>query len=252
MIIERDFDFLNRISKIKEGNNDLASYEYIGRTYRLLNIQYNNGDLIHYLYDQVRRFTSKETRNKNSDLINKYSFCYNNVHMKTFEDRGHDKSIFPNITSDLTEKMRTNANKTLIHNPLKFENKVTTGGDWDFKNKKITINESHKYKVYLFRDRLIRYDVPGNIHYGYFGKAAIWSCDKILYKKLRGAQTHKKTIWNIPPYYGADSVDHEFIKWGIELYKEDRRRPYENIIKKSEKTKKPYYLNRFYKNVSNR
>ena len=89
-IIERDFDLLNRITKIKEGTNDLASYEYIGRTYRLLNKQYNNGDVIHYLYDQGRRLTSKETRNKNSDLINKYVYGYNKVHMKTFEQRGHD------------------------------------------------------------------------------------------------------------------------------------------------------------------
>ncbi len=89
-IIERDFDLLNRISKIREGNTDLTSYEYIGRTYRLLTKQYNNGDVINYLYDQGRRLTSKETRNKNSDLINKYAYGYNNVHMKTFEQRGHD------------------------------------------------------------------------------------------------------------------------------------------------------------------
>jgi RHS repeat-associated protein len=89
-IIERDFDLLNRISKIKEGTNDLVSYECIGRTYRLLNKQYNNGDVIHYLYDQGRRLTSKETRNKNSDLINKYVYGYNKVNMKTFEQRIHD------------------------------------------------------------------------------------------------------------------------------------------------------------------
>ena len=89
-IIERDFDVLNRISKIREADHDLAAYEYIGRTYRLLTKQYNNGDVINYLYDQGRRLTSKEARNKNSDLISKYVYGYNKVNMKTFEQRVHD------------------------------------------------------------------------------------------------------------------------------------------------------------------
>jgi len=89
-IIERDFDVLNRISKIREADHDLAAYEYIGRTYRLLTKQYNNGDVINYLYDQGRRLTSKEARNKNSDLISKYVYGYNKVNMKTFEKRVHD------------------------------------------------------------------------------------------------------------------------------------------------------------------
>ncbi|MCP4147393.1 MAG: RHS repeat protein, partial [bacterium] len=62
-IIERDFDVLNRIWKIKEGSNTIADYSYIGRSYRLLKKQYGNGDVIDYLYDQGKRLTSKETKN---------------------------------------------------------------------------------------------------------------------------------------------------------------------------------------------
>ncbi|MCP4143239.1 MAG: hypothetical protein GY755_23615, partial [Chloroflexi bacterium] len=52
--------------------------------------QYGNGDVIDYLYDQGKRLTSKETKNSAAALINKYVYGYNKVHMKTFEQRGHD------------------------------------------------------------------------------------------------------------------------------------------------------------------
>ncbi|MCP4151800.1 MAG: hypothetical protein GY757_28915, partial [bacterium] len=89
-IIERDFDVLNRILKIKEGSNTITDFSYIGSSYRLLKKQYGNGDVIDYLYDQGKRLTSKETKNTSSALINKYVYGYNKVHMKTFEQRGHD------------------------------------------------------------------------------------------------------------------------------------------------------------------
>jgi hypothetical protein len=36
--------------------------------------------------------TTKETKNKNLALINKYNYGYNKVHMKTYEQRGHDSN----------------------------------------------------------------------------------------------------------------------------------------------------------------
>jgi RHS repeat-associated protein len=89
-LIERDFDQLNRMNIIKEGSVNIAEMTHIGRSYRLLNKQYGNGDLINYLYDHGRRLTSKVTKNKNEDLINKYVYGYNKVHMKMFEQRVHD------------------------------------------------------------------------------------------------------------------------------------------------------------------
>jgi RHS repeat-associated protein len=89
-LIERDFDLLNRMNKIKEGSVNIAEMTHIGRSYRLLNKQYGNGDLINYLYDHGRRLTSKEAKNKNLELINKYVYGYNKVHMKMYEQRGPD------------------------------------------------------------------------------------------------------------------------------------------------------------------
>jgi len=86
-IIERDFDILDRVSKLRQGQENIADYKYIGRSYRVLSQQFGNGDAVSYLYDQGRRLTTKEAKNKNSDLINKYNYGYNNVHMKKYEQR---------------------------------------------------------------------------------------------------------------------------------------------------------------------
>ncbi|MGD2093343.1 MAG: DUF6531 domain-containing protein, partial [Candidatus Aminicenantes bacterium] len=89
-LFERGFDQLNRMNSIKENNITIADMTHIGRSYRLLRKQYGNGDLINYLYDQGRRLEYKETKNKNSELINHYKYGYNKVHMKTYEQRLHD------------------------------------------------------------------------------------------------------------------------------------------------------------------
>jgi len=89
-IVEKDFDILDRISKIRQGQEAIADFSYIGRSYRMLSQQFGNGNAVSYLYDQGRRLTSKETKNKNSDLINKYVYGYNKVGMKMFEQRGHN------------------------------------------------------------------------------------------------------------------------------------------------------------------
>jgi RHS repeat-associated protein len=89
-LIEREFDALSRIKKIKQGTVGIAEMNHIGRSFRLLSKQYGNGDLISYLYDNGRRLTGLDAKNKNSDLINKYVYGYNRVGMKMFEQRGHN------------------------------------------------------------------------------------------------------------------------------------------------------------------
>jgi YD repeat-containing protein len=90
-LFDRDFDQLNRMNLIKENNITIADMKHIGRSYRLLRKQYGNGDLIEYIYDHGRRLTTKETKNLNTNnLINKYEYGYNKVHMKTYEQRLHD------------------------------------------------------------------------------------------------------------------------------------------------------------------
>jgi RHS repeat-associated protein len=92
-MIERDFDTLNRISKVKGGAANIADMSYIGRSYRMLSKQYGNGDIINFLYDQGRRMTTIEAKNSAQSLINKYVYGYNKVNMKTFEQRVHDTNL---------------------------------------------------------------------------------------------------------------------------------------------------------------
>ena len=91
-IVEKDFDILDRISKIRQGQETIANFSYIGKSYRMLNQQFGNGNAVNYLYDQGRHLTSKETKNQNQGLINKYVYGYNRVGMKMFEQRGHDNN----------------------------------------------------------------------------------------------------------------------------------------------------------------
>jgi RHS repeat-associated protein len=91
-IIEREFDVLNRINKIKQGGTQIANMEFIGRTYRLLSKGYQNGDVVKYLYDQGRRNTSIDAKNLNQQIINQYAYGYNKVNLKNYEQRIHDGS----------------------------------------------------------------------------------------------------------------------------------------------------------------
>jgi RHS repeat-associated protein len=87
--IDREFDLLNRISRIKQGDNTISDFSFIGRGFRILNKTYGNGDGINELYDIGRRLTGREAKNRNAEIINQYVYGYNNAGMKTFEQRGH-------------------------------------------------------------------------------------------------------------------------------------------------------------------
>ncbi|MCJ7484236.1 MAG: hypothetical protein MUO31_14880 [Thermodesulfovibrionales bacterium] len=89
-IIEREFDVLTRINKIKQGGTQIANMEFLGRTYRMLSKGYQNGDVVKYLYDQGRRMTGIEAKDRNAAIINQYAYGYNKVNLKNYEHRLHD------------------------------------------------------------------------------------------------------------------------------------------------------------------
>ncbi|MFC2146804.1 RHS repeat domain-containing protein, partial [Acidobacteriota bacterium] len=123
-LIEKNFDILDRLSNIKQGDNAIADYSYIGRSYRLLSKQFGNNDAVNYLYDQGRRMTSKEARNKNSDLINHYKYSYNKVHMKNYEQRMHENGIGDVFGYDAVYRLtnaKFNVPDQTVENPTGFE-----------------------------------------------------------------------------------------------------------------------------------
>jgi RHS repeat-associated protein len=134
----------------------------------------------------------------------------------------------PDITVNLTQRMHMNAQtmrrvgKLLVDgwSMFYFANKVRPGGDWDFKRNDDEdipyFNPSHDQR-YVFRGINIRWDAPGNIHYGYVGMAAneTWSTPGILHMWAGRFQEGSPKITN---KYGDDWYDSIAISWGISLY----------------------------------
>jgi RHS repeat-associated protein len=123
-LIEKNFDILDRLSNIKQADNEFANFKYIGRSYRLLSKQFGNGDAVSYLYDQGRRMTEKKAVNKNSDLINHYKYGYNKVHMKNYEQRMHENGIGDVFGYDAVYRLtnaKFNVPDPTVENPTDFE-----------------------------------------------------------------------------------------------------------------------------------
>ena len=89
-LVEREFDLLNRISRVKQGSDIVSTMEFLGRSYRLASKGYQNGDLVKYLYDQGRRLVNSEAKNKNQVILQSFGWGYDSLDLKSFEKRIHD------------------------------------------------------------------------------------------------------------------------------------------------------------------
>ena len=89
-LVEREFDLLNRVSRVKQGSDVISTMEFLGRSYRLASKGYQNGDLVKYLYDQGRRLTGSETKNKNQTILQSFGWGYDTLDLKSFEKRLHN------------------------------------------------------------------------------------------------------------------------------------------------------------------
>ena len=93
--------------------------------------------------------------------------------------------VVPDITDDLYDKMRTNAQDWKTINPFYFKERVQAGGDWDLKAQDGTAYDTTplQYSEYYFNSEIVRYDAPGNIHYGYVGSSTWYGSEKRLMKR---------------------------------------------------------------------
>lgn len=95
-----------------------------------------------------------------------------------------------------------------------FKENVENGGPWDLKQKDEWKNSS----LYYFDGELVDKDAPGNIMYGYMGKA-YGIPDDILYLAAGYAQLAAGT--SKPEFLYSnfdDPIDQENIRRGIEFY----------------------------------
>ena len=104
-LVEREFDLLNRISRVKQGNDIVSTMEFLGRSYRLASKGYQNGDLVKYLYDQGRRLTSSETKNKNQAILQSFGWGYDSLDLKSFEKRIHDGGKGDSFSYDALKRL---------------------------------------------------------------------------------------------------------------------------------------------------
>jgi len=124
----------------------------------------------------------------------------------------------PDITNDLMSKMEEHSRNMGIQNPWYFKDKVKTGGDWDLKAQfGLYCSQSscggQKFKAYVFNGEKVRYDAPGNIHYGYVGSRTIWGFPKVLHYYAGKAQEQKGQYPR--DVFGDDLTDSYYIDLGI-------------------------------------
>ncbi len=125
----------------------------------------------------------------------------------------------PDITNKLNSIMIEHSSDIRINNPWWFRDAVKKGGVWDLKNTE-EFNSDKYLDGFVYSGNRIRYDAPGNIHYGFVGSGAFWSWSKLLLKeagKAQIAEGKSKTEWK-KDYYGDDPTDQYFIKLGISLF----------------------------------
>jgi len=187
-IVERDFDILDRVSKIRQDQDKIADYSYIGRSYRVLSQQFGNGDAVSYLYDQGRRMTLKEAKNKNSDLINKYHYGYNNVHMKKYEQRGHESNKGDVFSYDEIYRLTgVKFNSPEPTNPATEQFEKRKSITFDKLSNILSIVESQNSQ-----DKTITTDIPADSNYSKLNQYARFDQWGLSYD-LNGNLTQKST-----------------------------------------------------------
>ncbi len=98
-----------------------------------------------------------------------------------------------------------------------FYQKVRNGGDWDFKN---NVYKPYKTNGVVICGQQYKNDMPGNFHFGFVGAAAGFAAGILT----RGAGIAQERAGTSKPEYwctaGDDPIDYEFIRLGINLYRE--------------------------------
>ncbi len=154
----------------------------------------------------------------------------------------------PDVSVKLYELMRKNSKDDCINNPICFKKRMETKGDWDLKAKdKDYYPDKHK-KGFVFYGAKIRYDAPGNIHFGYLGESAFWVKDFPLIEDFIGllfygaSKEQQDASTTSEKYCGSvdDPVDEMYIHAGIAMAKECKNNSFRDVFEVFNKTIKEY------------
>ena len=194
-----------------------------------------------YYDPEVGRFISADSFASTGQGIlgfNMFAYCNNNpINMEDYGGTipGRSNMVFINdggyslptvdLTEELDEFMLKNADKLedykeengYIEAAFYFYQNVKDGGDLDIKlQDEWTFEEE---KNYVYRDRKLRFDDPGNINFGYVG--AVLFSEEVLCIGAGVNQISKYGfVYGDLSSYFDDPRDQAMIRWGYEIYQE--------------------------------
>lgn len=166
-------------------------------------------------------------------LLNKtYGTSYSVSTVATLNNISNPNKIFvgqtiipsqkvPDVSVSLTSLMKTNAGTinslpAVVQKPYFVGMVFPTLGPWDLKVNNPAYNSSTYKDGFVFMGEKIRSDAPGNIHYGFTGKAAGFSDSALI-----GGASTAQVGWDIAHGRipsGDNSGDAAYIQQGINLY----------------------------------
>ncbi len=124
--LEYQYDDINRQTSIADDGfeiNPIVTYDYIGRTARVLRKQYQNGVTTSRGYDGIRRVTQIDSLDNLSTRIVGFEYGYDQEDNRTFEDKLHHPSNSELYTYDSADRLNTfdrgllNASHTAVSIP---------------------------------------------------------------------------------------------------------------------------------------
>ncbi|MFI3327065.1 MAG: polymorphic toxin type 44 domain-containing protein [Clostridia bacterium] len=249
------FKLNGKCSKFICSKDYIEYYENLLFKTKLYNSSYNGhasyfkkiiNSLTEEIYKDVKTGVEKDyyISNTNSDNIKNALQGMSNIHISiensVYSNLSKITLNFPitlteikrrfnilDVTNDLNSLMRNNAQTFADHRGdlIYFANNVKTNAKYDLKNS----NSKYKNLLYcIYENKLYTGDAPGNISYGYFGKAAGIG-DTILLASAGFYQIYSDFISSndlsglkrLFSDFGDNYGDQDFIKMGIKKFESD-------------------------------
>lgn len=149
------------------------------------------------------------------------------------------KKIDSALSSGVIKDDFTRLNSAIASIIKYFCNKSKNGGDWDLKKKWNLESKDNKKKIYKYDDMSLRFDDPGNIHFGFVGY--LFFPLKVLQAGAGLYQiTSKKSSFKYAFSFFDDPQDTKMIKYGYNLAKSSKVSTITNYLNKKLKSYPSY------------
>jgi hypothetical protein len=151
-----------------------------------------------------------------SEVKNSSHYTNNAKAMSTYPESYY----IPNITTTLNNQMRINASNPWMNYPVYFYDEFRNKGPLDLKNTAQCNSQTHP-NGFMYDDKHITFDAPGNIQYGYVAASTHFAPPVTALGFAGLAQEISGTSepqWQNIYFNGDDPVDQVNALWGMNLY----------------------------------